>query len=105
MNISYLGNVTVPYLLYGSIYQDILLEGEKVSHFNQPNPINLGLRLRRIRRYNALERVEFGTFFNPPISKWSMDRYENGKDIPNVNRIIQYAYLGDISLEFLIYGL
>ena len=105
MNISYLGKVTVPYLLYGSIYRDILLEGENVSHFNPPNPINLGLRLRRIRKYLGLERVEFGTFFTPPISKWSMDRYENGKDIPNVNRIIQYAYLGDISLEFLIYEL
>ncbi|MFZ4355582.1 transcriptional regulator, partial [Enterococcus gallinarum] len=29
---------------------------------------------------------------------------ENGKDIPNTDRIIQYAYIGKVSLNFLIYG-
>ena len=33
-----------------------------------------------------------------------MDKYENGKDIPNTDRIIQYAYIGKVSLNFLIYG-
>ena len=39
------------------------------------------------------------------MNKCKMDKYENGKDIPNTDRIIQYAYIGKVSLDFLIYGI
>lgn len=39
------------------------------------------------------------------MNKSKMDKYEDGKDIPNTDRIIQYAYIGKVSLEFLIYGI
>ncbi len=105
MNVAYLGKVTVSYILYGDIYSKILKEGNKVNQFEKLAPFRMGLRLRKIRRDYRLEREDFGKFFSPPITKWSMDRYENGKDIPNTDRIIQYAYIGKISLEFLIYGI
>ncbi|MBG0377181.1 helix-turn-helix domain-containing protein [Enterococcus faecium] len=105
MNIAYLGKVTVPYLMYGEDYKNILPKDERVSDFNKINSFSMGLRMRKIRKDYYLEREEFGKLFSPSISKWSIDRYENGRDIPNTNRIIQYAYIGNISLEFLIYGI
>lgn len=39
------------------------------------------------------------------MNKCKMDKYEDGKDIPNTDCIIQYAYIGKVSLEFLIYGI
>ena len=105
MNIAYLGKVTVPYLMYGEDYKNILPKDERVSDFNKINSFSMGLRMRKIRKDYYLEREEFGKLFSPSMSKWSIDRYENGRDIPNTNRIIQYAYIGNLSLEFLIYGI
>ncbi|HAQ2230160.1 TPA: helix-turn-helix domain-containing protein, partial [Enterococcus faecium] len=100
MNIAYLGKVTVPYLMYGEDYKNILPKDERVSDFKKINSFSMGLRMRKIRKDYYLEREEFGKLFSPSISKWSIDRYENGRDIPNTNRIIQYAYIGNLSLEF-----
>ncbi|HAQ6733409.1 TPA: helix-turn-helix domain-containing protein [Enterococcus faecium] len=105
MNIAYLGKVTVPYLMYGEDYKNILPKDERVSDFKKINSFSMGLRMRKIRKDYYLEREEFGKLFSPSISKWSIDRYENGRVIPNTNRIIQYAYIGNLSLEFLIYGI
>lgn len=104
MNIAYLGKVTVPYLLYGNIFKSMLGIGNKIDSFPKINSNQLGLRLRKIRKDYLMDRNTFGSFFSPPITKWSMDRYENGKDIPNTNRLIQYSYIGNITLELLIYG-
>ena len=104
MNLANLGKVTVPYILYGDTFSKMLKSGYKINQFEKMDPFRMGLRLRKIRRDYRIEREDFGKFFSPPITKWSMDRYENGKDIPNTNRIIQYAYIGKVSLEFLIYG-
>ena len=105
MNIAYLGKVTVPYLMYGEDYKNILPKDERVSDFKKINSFSMGLRMRKIRKDYYLEREEFGKLFSPSISKWSIDMYENGRDIHNTNRIIQYAYIGNLSLEFLIYGI
>ncbi|ROX82323.1 helix-turn-helix domain-containing protein [Enterococcus durans] len=104
MNVAYLGKVTVPYILYGETFSKMLKRGNTINQFEKLNPFRMGLRFRKIRRDYRLEREDFGKFFSPPITKWSMDKYENGKDIPNTDRIIQYAYIGKVSLEFLIYG-
>jgi len=105
MNAAYLGKVTVPYILYGETFSKMLKKGNRVSKFEKLDSFRMGLRLRKIRRYYRLEREDFGKFFSPSITKWSMDKYENGKDTPNTDRIIQYAYIGKVSLEFLIYGI
>lgn len=104
LNVAYLGKVTVPYILYGGIFSKMLKKGNKIKQFEKLDPFRMGLRFRKIRRDYRIERKDFVKFFSPPITKWSMDRYENGKDIPNTNRIIQYAYIGKVSLEFLIYA-
>lgn len=105
MNVAYLGKVTVPYILYGETFCKMLKRGNTINQFEKLDPFRMGLRFRKIRRDYRLEREDFGKFFSPPITKWSMDKYENGKDIPNTDRIIQYAYIGKVSLEFLIYGI
>ena len=105
MNVAYLGKVTVPYILYGETFSKMLKRGNTINQFEKLNPFRMGLRFRKIRRDYRLEREDFGKLFSPPITKWSMDKYENGKDIPNTDRIIQYAYIGKVSLEFLIYGI
>ncbi|EOT43242.1 helix-turn-helix domain-containing protein [Enterococcus dispar] len=104
MNVAYLGKVTVPYILYGETFSKMLKRGNRINQFEKLDPFRMGLRFRKIRRDYRLEREDFGKFFSPPITKWSMDKYENGKDIPNTDRIIQYAYIGKVSLDFLIYG-
>lgn len=105
MNVAYLGKVTVPYILYGETFCKMLKRENTINQFEKLDPFQMGLRFRKIRRDYRLEREDFGKFFSPPITKWSMDKYENGKDIPNTDRIIQYAYIGKVSLEFLIYGI
>lgn len=105
MNVAYLGKVTVPYILYGETFSKMLKRGNTINQFEKLDPFRMGLRFRKIRRDYRLEREDFGKFFSPLITKWSMDKYENGKDIPNTDRIIQYAYIGKVSLEFLIYGI
>nr|WP_165481956.1 helix-turn-helix domain-containing protein [Enterococcus faecalis] len=107
MNVAYLGGTTVPALLYGEGYKNMLKEGKKIRKFEKlaPSiPSMLGVRFRKIRSDYRLERINFGKLFSPSITKWSIDKYENGKDVPNTERIIQYAYIGKVSLEFLIYG-
>ena len=104
MNVAYLGKVTVPYILYGETFRKMLKRGNTINQFEKLDSFRMGLRFRKIRRDYRLEREDFGKFFSPLITKWSMDKYENGKDIPNTDRIIQYAYIGKLSLEFLIYG-
>lgn len=105
MHVAYLGKVTVPYILYGETFSKMLKRGNTINQFEKLDPFRMGLRFRKIRRDYRLEREDFGKFFSPSITKWSMDKYENGKDIPNTDRIIQYAYIGKVSLEFLIYGI
>ena len=105
MNVAYLGKVTVPYILYGETFSKMLKRGNTINQFEKLDSFRMGLRFRKIRRDYRLEREDLGKFFSPPITKWSMDKYENGKDIPNTDRIIQYAYIGKVSLEFLIYGI
>ncbi|EOT44593.1 helix-turn-helix domain-containing protein [Enterococcus columbae] len=105
MNLAYLGKVTVPYILYGELFSNMLTKGNKIDSFEKIDSLRMGLRLRKIRSDYHLSREDFGKFFSPPISKWTMDRYENGHDIPNTERIIQYAFIGKVSLEFLVYGI
>lgn len=104
MNIAFLGETTVTFLLYGDSFTSMLPKRICSKEFEKLDSVALGKRLRKIRKEKKLEREEFGTKFNPPIRKWSMDRYENGKDIPNTERIIQYAFLGKVSIDFLVYG-
>lgn len=104
MNIAYLGNTTATCILYGDLFKNMLKHSKTFNRFDKLDPVSMGKRLRKIRKERKLEREEFGTFFDPPIRKWSMDRYENGNDIPNTERIIQYAFLGNVSLKFLVYG-
>lgn len=104
MNVAYLGKVTVSYILYGETFSKMLKRGNTINQFEKLDSFWMGLRFRKIRRDYRLEREDFGKFFSPPITKWSIDKYENAKDIPNTDRIIQYAYIGKVSLEFLIYG-
>ncbi|EJE4563122.1 MULTISPECIES: helix-turn-helix domain-containing protein [Enterococcaceae] len=105
MNVAYIGNVTVSYILFGDNFSHMLAKGKEIRSFERLDSYRMGLRLRKIRRDHRLEREDFGKFFSPPITKWSMDKYENGKDIPNTVRLVQYAYIGKVSLEFLIYGI
>ena len=106
MNVAYLGETTVPAILYGDEYKKFLLvECEEFNNFSKLDSRSMGLRLRKIRKDYQVEREEFGKKFLPVVNKSSMDRYENGRDIPNTERLVQYAFLGKVSLQFLIYGI
>ncbi len=100
MNLANLGKVTIPYILYGDTFSKMLKSGYKINQFEKLDLFRMGLRLRKIRRDYRIKREDFGKFFSPDITKWSVDRYENGKDIPNTNRIIQYAFIGKCLWSF-----
>lgn len=106
MNIAYLGETTVSAILHGEEYKEFLpIECREFNSFSKLDSGSMGLRLRKIRKDYKLEREEFGKKFMPMINKSSMDRYENGRDIPNTERLVQYAFLGKVSLQFLVYGI
>ena len=64
MNIAYLGKVTVPYLMYGEDYKNILPKDERVSDFKKINSFSMGLRMRKIRKDYYLERRSLESFFS-----------------------------------------
>lgn len=68
----------------------------------EPSPIEVGHRIKEIRIKNGLSQREFAKRTNstiPAISNW-----ENGRNLPNKERLKAIAELGEISVDELLYG-
>lgn len=68
----------------------------------KPNPLTVGLRIKGIREQLGFNQKEFAKLINatvPAVSNW-----ENGRSLPNNERIKKISKIGGISVEELLYG-
>ena len=66
------------------------------------NPLTVGLRIKNIRETRGVNQKEFAKLINatvPAVSNW-----ENGRSLPNNERLKRIAELGGIAVNELLYG-
>lgn len=68
------------------------------------NNKEVGNRIRSIRKENGMTTDIFGDLFNPPASKGTVSKWENGHYLPNNERLVVIAELGNITVDELLYG-
>lgn len=68
------------------------------------NNKEVGNRIRSIRKANGMTTDAFGGLFNPPASKGTVSKWENGRYLPNNERLVQIAKEGKITVDELLYG-
>lgn len=66
----------------------------------------VGKRIRSIRNQLGMTTNEFGNLFNPPASKGTVSKWENGRYLPNNERlkIISDISIPKVSVDELLYG-
>lgn len=68
----------------------------------KPNPLTVGLRIKSIRETRGVNQKEFAKLINatvPAVSNW-----ENGRSLPNNERLKKIAEIGNLSINELLYG-
>lgn len=68
------------------------------------NNKEVGYRIRSIRKANGMTTDTFGGIFNPPASKGTVSKWENGRYLPNNERLVKIAKEGKITVDELLYG-
>lgn len=70
------------------------------------NKVEIGKRIRRIRKNWGDSMTKFGERIdkNSPIKSGVISNWENGKQLPNNERLKRIAELGDLSVNQLIHG-
>lgn len=66
--------------------------------------ISVGQRIKSIRKSKGMTTEEFAKIFSKPASKGTISKWENGRYLPNNERLVEIAALGDISVDELLYG-
>lgn len=69
-----------------------------------PKNLAFGQRVKEIRKKSGRSQEKFGQLFDPPAPKSVVSRWEHG-GTPNSNRLLQLANIGQVSTDFLLYGL
>ena len=62
----------------------------------------VGYRISNIRRELGLTMEEFGKLLN--TSKGVVNNWEKGRNVPNKARLKIIANIGNVSMEYLLYG-
>lgn len=71
----------------------------------QVNKKNVGLRIKHIRLRKGYELQQFGNLLGEyKVDKSSVFGWENGRSLPNKERIKAIAKLGDLTVNELLYG-
>ena len=65
------------------------------------NNILIGKKIKNIRISLGDNMEEFGKRLSPVATKGTISKWENGKYIPNNDRLRQIAELGNVSIDFL----
>lgn len=68
------------------------------------NPNEIGRRIRTIRENLGMTTEAFGDIFDPPASKGTISKWENGKYLPNNQRLVKIAELDNTTVDKLLYG-
>lgn len=64
----------------------------------------IGSRIKSIRKEAGMTTEEFANIFNPPASKGTVSKWENGHYLPNNTRLKKIAELGNTTVDKLLYG-
>lgn len=64
----------------------------------------VGDRIKSVRKNLGLTTEKFAALFNPPASKGTISKWENGHYLPNNERLKKIADLGNMSVDELLYG-
>lgn len=62
----------------------------------------VGDKIKSIRMNLGKTLEEFGKLFDPPASKGVVSNWENGYNLPNNNRLLKIAKLGNVTVEELL---
>ncbi|WP_407350103.1 helix-turn-helix domain-containing protein [Lactococcus garvieae] len=65
----------------------------------------VGERINEIRSRLGLTLQDFGASLDNPVNKGVVQKWETGINLPSDERAIEIAKLGDVSLNWLLYGL
>lgn len=70
------------------------------------NKKEVAKRIKSIRLEKGITMVEYGKIIDPnkPVKTGVISNWENGKQLPNKNRLIKIAEIGNITIDELLYG-
>lgn len=94
-----LGNISTDYLLYGV--------DKMKSDVTTIDKIKVGKRIKFIRLNhfeNKLTQEEFANLLYPIVDKSAVRKWEKGLNFPNTSRLKQIAELGNVTIEYLLFG-
>ena len=66
--------------------------------------IAMGRRIQEIRKNRGETLEKFGKNFTQPAGKNVVNRWEKGTNIPDIERLMNVAYLGKVTVPYILYG-
>ncbi|WP_240940386.1 helix-turn-helix domain-containing protein [Enterococcus durans] len=66
--------------------------------------IAMGKRIQGIRKNRGETLEKFGKNFTRPAGKNVVNRWEKGTNIPDIERLMNVAYLGKVTVSYILYG-
>ena len=64
----------------------------------------MGKRIQEIRKNRGETLEKFGKNFTRPAGKNVVNRWEKGTNIPDIERLMNVAYLGKVTVPYILYG-
>lgn len=75
---------------------------------NPIDPTEIGARISNIRKNIASDKKmtleNFGKLLSPPANKSLVRKWEKGQNLPKGDRLAQIAKLGNVTVEYLLFG-
>lgn len=71
---------------------------------NFSHPTEVGLRIKAIRKGLGLSMDAFGSKIDSMVKSGTVSNWETGKNLPNKRRLEKIAEIGDVSIDYLLYG-
>lgn len=71
------------------------------------NNKEVGQRIKKVRTESFEKKLtleEFGNLIKPSVHRALVSHWENGINIPNSDRLKQIAELGNVTIEYLLFG-
>lgn len=71
---------------------------------NENDGKQIGTRIKSVRVSKGMTMEEFGGQLSPKASKGTISKWENGRYLPNNDRLKQIAEIGNVSINYLLEG-
>lgn len=71
---------------------------------NFSHPTEVGQRIKGIRKEMGLSMDAFGAKIDSMVKSGTVSNWETGKNLPNKSRLEKIAKIGDVSIDYLLYG-